>query len=275
MTIAEALRLIRQQLSGVAGAGALFEAEMILQHLLRYSRSQLYLKRNNSLPKESQDAIGEILLRRKTHEPLPYILGAAYFHSREFLVNRYTLIPRPDTETLVETVLESEKESRRTFLEIGVGSGALSAILLQERPGWQCVGTDISFHALRIARRNCLGKIHLLCADLFSSMKPAGIFDFIVSNPPYIGKSEMAGLDSSVRDFEPNVALDGGTDGLDFYRAFASRAGSFLRPGGRLYCEIGYSQRDPVTDIFSSHGWKNIEVTPDLGGRWRVVRCSL
>jgi release factor glutamine methyltransferase len=274
MTIAEALKFIKQQLSEAAGDSALFEAELILQRLLHYSRSQVYIKRNNLIPEELRGTIDEILERRKKHEPLSYIFGAAYFHSREFLVNKYALIPRPDTEILVETVLESEKERTCEFLEIGIGSGAISAILLQEHPEWKCVGTDISFSTLRLARINCPNNVFLLCADLFSSMKPLGLFDFIVSNPPYISKSEMLELDSSVKDFEPYVALYGGEDGLDFYRAFALHAGNFLKPGGKLYCEFGYLQADAVKDVFFGSGWKNVKVNRDLGGRWRVVSCS-
>jgi release factor glutamine methyltransferase len=275
MTVAEALRFLKQQLSDASGVNSLFEAELILQHLLNFSRSQLYLRRNEPISKELQDAIGKIIVRRNRHEPLPYIIGSTYFHSREFLVNKYALIPRPDTEILVETVLETEKKHERSFLEIGVGSGIISSILLQERPAWRCIGTDISFSALRVARLNSLCKIPLLCADLFSSLKPHGQFDFIVSNPPYISKTEMMELDSSVKDFEPYVALYGGVDGLDFYRTFASQAKNFLKPKGRMYCEIGYLQGSSVQDIFSGTGWKNVKVIHDLGQRWRVVLCSL
>jgi release factor glutamine methyltransferase len=271
MTIAEALKFIKSQLSRVAGESALFEAELILQHVLHYSRSQLYLRRKDIIAKELSDIVNGILERRIRHEPLPYILGTAYFHSREFLVNKEVLIPRPDTEILVETILESEKEHISKFLEIGVGSGAISAILLQEHPDWQCIGTDISFSALRIAKKNCLNKIHLLCSDLFTAIKPVRLFDFIVSNPPYIGKYEIAELDAGVKDFEPMTALLGGKDGLDFYRAFALQAMHFLKPEGKLYCEIGYLQKDSVINIFSSQGWKDVKVVDDLAGRPRVV----
>jgi release factor glutamine methyltransferase len=274
MTIAEALKYIKRRLSEASGGGALHESELILQHLLHTSRSRLYLFRNNAVPEELHDVIDEIIARRTRNEPLPYILGSVYFHSMDFLVTRNVLIPRPDTEMLVETVLESENESAGKFLEIGLGSGAVSTILLQTRPQWRGIGTDISSAALRIAKENCPGTIHLLCADLFSALKPLKLFDFIVSNPPYISASEMAELDPDVRNFEPAIALDGGEDGLDFYRRFAKEAGDYLKPGGRFYCEIGYLQKEAVMNLFSKHGWKNIEAARDLGGRWRVVKCQ-
>lgn len=250
------------------------EAELILQHVLNCSRSELYLERNNLLFSELQTRISIVLERRKLHEPLPHIFGKAYFHSREFIVDKNVLIPRPDTEILVETILENEKRSSCKFLEIGVGSGAISAILVQECPEWQCIGTDISFQAIVIAKQNCPINVHLVCADMFSSIKPLGLFDFIVSNPPYISDSEMSGLDTGVKDFEPVKALYGGKDGLDFYRVLAGKAENFLKPGGRLYCEIGYDQGVSAREIFDTQGWKDINVFKDLAGRSRVIRCN-
>lgn len=274
MNISEALAFIKNQLMHIANESALYEAELILQHVMHCSRSQLYLGRNGLLLNKLRNEIELILERRKHHEPLPYILGTAYFHTKEFIVNRNVLIPRPDTEVLVETVLTSEKKRNCFFLEIGIGSGAISAILLQEHPDWQCIGTDISVSALHVAGRNCAGNFHLTCSDLFSSMKPQTYFDFIVSNPPYISESEMARLDAGVKNFEPAIALDGGKDGLNFYRAFASQAGNYLKPGARLYCEIGYLQKESVLMIFSSRGWKGIKVFNDLAGRPRSVMCN-
>jgi release factor glutamine methyltransferase len=274
MNISEALASIKNQLMDIAKESALYEAELILQHVMHCSRSQLYLMRNDLLLNKLRNDLKTILERRKHHEPLPYILGTAYFHSKEFIVNRNVLIPRPDTEVLVETILTSEKKRNCFFLEIGIGSGAISAILLQEHPDWQCIGTDISVSALHVAGRNCAGNIRRVCSDLFSSMKPKPYFDFIVSNPPYISESEMAKLDAGVKDFEPAIALDGGKDGLNFYRAFASQAKSYLKPEARLYCEIGYAQKDSVVKIFSARGWKGIKVSNDLAGRPRAVRCN-
>jgi release factor glutamine methyltransferase len=275
MKISAALIFIKNQLFPLAGESALSEAEMILQHVLNCSRSELYLQNNYLIPKELQDTIDQILQRRKRNEPLPYIFEKAYFHSKEFFVNKDVLIPRPDTEIIVETVLDSEIKTICRFLEIGIGSGAVSSILLREHPEWKCVGTDISFSALHVAQKNCPGNACLACIDLFSSIKPNGLFDFIVSNPPYISESEMAGLDTGVKDFEPTVALAGGKDGLDFYRVFASQAKHLLNPDGRLYCEIGYSQGDSAVGIFSDLGWKNIKIINDLAGRPRVVKCNL
>jgi release factor glutamine methyltransferase len=274
MNIAECLRFIKNQLTPISGENALFEAEQMLQQGLQYSRSKLYLQRNSLISDELETNIYVWLERRKCHEPLPYILGVTYFHSKEFIVNSDVLIPRPDTEIIIEVILDTENDKKCRFLEIGIGSGAISAILLMEHPDWQCIATDVSFPALLVAKQNCPENIHLVCSDLFFSIKPETLFDFIVSNPPYISESEMAGLDASVKDFEPTIALDGGRDGLDFYRTFALQAGDFLKPRGKLYCEIGYSQHNSVSAIFSSHGWKDVKIVKDLAGRPRVVMCT-
>jgi release factor glutamine methyltransferase len=274
MKISDALVFIKDQLSPVSGDSAQAEAELILEHVLNCSRSEVYERRDNSITQSILSEIKLILKRRLLHEPLPYIFGKVYFHSREFIVDNHVLIPRPDTETLVEAILHNENGKDIAFLEIGVGSGAISAVLAQERPRWHCFATDISLHALFLAKRNCPDTVHLACSDVFASIKPENSFDFIVSNPPYISEPEMAGLDASVKDYEPLQALFGGKDGLDFYRVFASQAGSFLKRGGRIYCEIGYEQGESAKTVFSSHqGWKNVEVFRDLAGRTRVVRC--
>jgi release factor glutamine methyltransferase len=216
-----------------------------------------------------------VISRRLTREPLPYILGSAFFHSKEFLVSNAVLIPRPDTEVLVEEVLEIEPEGPLFFLDVGTGSGAISESLARQRPQWKGVGLDISVMALKIARTNCSVQIGLVCGDLFSALKTGRHFDFIVCNPPYISEKEMAELDPSVRNFEPMSALFGGTDGLDFYRALAEKSEALLKKKGRIYCEIGYAQGEAVRKIFFDQGWKNILQFPDLAGRPRVIIAQL
>jgi release factor glutamine methyltransferase len=269
------LKEIKARLQPIAGECALNEAEIILEHALQCSRSHLYVNADLVISKERQQVIETAIKRRLTHEPLPYILGSAFFHSKEFFISNDVLIPRPDTEVLVEKILEIESEGPLFFLDVGIGSGAIAESLASRRRLWNGVGLDISEMALKIARINCSVQIGLVCGDLFSTLKKERHFDFIVSNPPYISETEMAKLDQSVKDFEPMVALYGGTDGLDFYRALAEKSEALLKKEGRIYCEIGYVQGEAVQNIFFDHGWKNILQFPDLAGRPRVVVAQL
>jgi release factor glutamine methyltransferase len=237
-------------------------------------------------------------------EPLQYILGKAYFYDREFFVNPDVLIPRPDTETLVETVINTEKDTPAKFIDIGTGSGIISIILTAHRSAWKALAVDISYKALRTAARNISNindisnnsnisniinnnicdisnnsiagndtssGILFICCDMIAAVKPQKQFDFIVSNPPYISTPQMATLDKNVVNYEPRTALHGGEDGLDYYRVISGSAKKYLKEGGRVYLEIGYDQGESVPEIFSNNGWSDIAVIKDLGGRNRVV----
>jgi len=207
--------------------------------------------------------------RLAQHEPIAYISGKAWFMDCELLVDKRVLIPRPDTETLVEAVLALAEPGR--WMEVGTGSGAI-AIALAKR-GFQMTATDISQDALDVAmanaRHNDVDGIHWVQGDLTAGL--TGPWDGIVSNPPYIAADEMEDLDPSVL-WEPHAALYGGTDGLDFYKRLAE-CSALLRPGGWMALEIGYQQANAVTAIFSDKGWHHITVKQDLGGRDRVVCC--
>lgn len=275
MTITDFLANIRTRLLPVSGDFALPEAERILGFLLNCSRSELYLDRRvDSLSPGLLQKIEAVIARRLTDEPLAYILGSVFFYHREFIVSPDVLIPRPDTEILVEVVLKHETADQRTLIDIGTGSGCIAATLAEHKPRWRATAIDRSFNALTVARKNCNSKVFLTCADLVSALKNQPVFDFIVSNPPYITAGGLAELPASVRDFEPRQALDGGSDGLDFYRKLANITSALLKPGGRIYCEIGYDQGLSVPDIFGSYGWTGIEVTRDYGGRSRVVMAT-
>ncbi len=215
----------------------------------------------------------KIVERCLRHEPLDYILGVTYFFDREFQVTPAVLLPRPDTERLVETVLDFETGKESLFAEVGVGSGAVSCILTEQRPAWRAVGIDISFDALAVALLNLRSDaVSLCCADCFSAVSTVRSFDFIVSNPPYIPTGEIAGLDESVRGFEPYRSLDGGVDGLSFYRRFAREAPGYLKAGGALYCEIGSDQDSAMKFIFTPPLWGGLAYFRDLAGHPRVIR---
>jgi release factor glutamine methyltransferase len=273
MTLHQALQHIQQRLAPASGECALPEAERILTFLLKCSRSELYLSRQKKLPAAVAENIRTIIKRRSTEEPLARILGSAYFYNREFIVTPDVLIPRPDTEILVEEVLNNEAGKTLRFLDMGTGSGCIAAVLAEQNPAWKAAATDISFPALKIAQKNCPKNVALFCADRLSAFKKQMPFDFIVANPPYIRSSVLPTLDKSVRNFEPLRALDGGKNGLDFYQYLATAAPPLLCDGGRIYCEIGYDQEDTVSDIFSLAGWNSVSVTKDLGNRPRVLRA--
>jgi release factor glutamine methyltransferase len=274
MTIREALSLLRKELSVPLGCFAQPQSEEILQFILNCSRSELFLSSNRLLNEFQKDQLSHILKRRLKGEPLAYILGKTFFYSREFKVTRSTLIPRPDTEVLVEQVLLKEKQEKACFVDIGIGSGIISSVLTEERPQWRALGIDISFDSLKVAKQNITTTVKLLCSDLLSALKSSE-FDFLVSNPPYISGAEMNVLDPEVKDFEPHLALYGGEDGLYFYRKLASDAGKVLKKNGRLYCEIGYNQQDPVMKVFRDAGWEDLDITKDLSGHPRVLRAVL
>lgn len=258
-------------LTPISNDSAPFEAEQILQHVLSCSRTGLYTSFNSLISEEQRSQINNLVNRCLLNEPLSYVLGSAYFHSKEFMVTNDVLIPRPDTEVLVETVLKLEKAQHCFFADIGIGSGAIAASIALQKPSWTAIGVDISVPALKIAQKNCSQQVLLCAADVFSAFKPQAAFDFIVSNPPYIAESEKQNLDSSVIDFEPHVALFDNADGLTFYKVFAKQADKYLKPGGSIYCEIGYLQGVDVTSLFTNNGWADVTVLPDLAGRNRVL----
>ena len=273
MTIHEALHYIQTRLLPTVGEYAVIQADEIIESLLKCSRTTLYLKSKDTIDSSHIEQIDTIIERRQHGEPLQYILGQVYFYSREFTVTPDVLIPRPDTETLVEQVLLHEKKRDCLFADIGTGSGIIACILTEENPGWNATAIDISYKSLLITKKNIHSSVSLLCGDLLNSLKPNHLFNFIVSNPPYISDTEMKGLDRDVFDFEPHRALSGGADGLNFYRYLSQHASNWIIPGGALYCEIGYNQENEVRELFSNKEWREIGIFKDLGGNPRVIRA--
>lgn len=274
--IIKTLETLQKSLAPVSQECALYESEQILQHMLKCTRSDLYLKGSQPFSEEENIRIRTIVERRLSDEPLAYILGSVFFYSMEILVNRGVLIPRPETEILVDIILKNETSEHCSFIDLCTGSGAIAAVLCKEHPQWQGTGTDVSLPALKTARRNCRSKkINLLCCDMFSPIKISepqkNGFDFIVSNPPYVSDSEMRQLDPNVSRYEPYSALFGGKDGTDFYNVLAVEGKTILKPGGRIYCEIGCSQGERAAKIFQEAQWENVKIFPDLVGRPRVL----
>lgn len=219
--------------------------------------------------------------KRKNHFPVQQILGCQEFMGLEFYVNKHVLIPRQDTETLVEQVLEEQRDVSKRVLDLCTGSGCI-AISLAVKGGYASVtATDISEEALCVARRNAdtilkdTQKIELLQGDLFAALGDGmQRFDIITSNPPYIPTEVIKTLEPEVREHEPMLALDGTEDGLHYYRRIAAEAGRYLNPGGAAYMEIGYDQGEAVSRILTDAGFEQVRVCKDLPGKDRVV-CAV
>jgi len=276
MLIGTALRDTAEQLTPVLADFALPYSERILQYLTGCSRNELYLSTERQLGSDRAQQLVRIVKRCETGEPLDYILGTTYFFNREFIVTPDVLLPRPDTELLVEVVLKHQTKSSAIFAEIGIGSGIISCILTERMPEWQAVGVDISKRALDVAKRNRQSnRVQLVCSDCLYGLAKENRYDFIISNPPYIASVEMINLDTSVTAFEPTVALNGGVDGLAFYRRFAEEVSDYLKPGGVLYCEIGYDQKESVQKLFERPEWCDFHCFHDLAGHPRVIRIRL
>jgi release factor glutamine methyltransferase len=225
------------------------------------------------------DQYRSMIEKRSQRIPLQQITGSREFMGLEFYVNEHVLIPRQDTETLVELILKDFKVNKPVILDMCTGSGCI-AISLSKLGGFDCVtGADISKEALSVARRNVeallgTGGITLIESDLFEAIGSEQKFDVIVSNPPYIPTEIIKGLQPEVRDFEPMLALDGREDGLFFYRQLVSDGRRFLNPGGSVYFEIGYDQAEAVSGLLIDAGFAEIRVVKDAAGLDRVV-CAV
>ncbi len=276
MKLSELLELCRRELSA-AGVGGGSEPEILVSALTRIPRSRFLVESGRDVGDPS-DTLRSWIARRAAREPVQYVIGAWDFYGREFLLSRDTLIPRPETEGLVERVLGSpavrERASGR-FLDVGAGSGAIAVTLAAELPGWRGVATDISLAALRVARRNAArhrvsDRIRFLCADGTSALKCGDRFDVVVSNPPYVSEGEWGSLPAEVRDHEPSAALLGGADGLDVIGRLVAGAGEILASGGELWCEIGETQGEAVRRL-PSGSLRFGGLFRDLAGRDRVA----
>ena len=274
MTIREALQSAARRLSAAGVPDAEVDARLLLSHLLGESPLAMALSGERELGEEIRIAYGAMLRRREAREPLQTITGEAGFMGLTFAVTGDVLIPRPDTEILCEEAIRRLSLSEGRALDLGTGSGALAVSLaLLSRASVTAV--DVSAPALAVARENArrLGAdVRFLQGDLFAPVEGER-FDVIVSNPPYIARSEMDELMPEVRR-EPELALFGGEDGLDFYRRICARAADFLLPGGCLLLEIGWQQKEAVEALLREYVGEPFAMK-DYGGNWRVVGAVL
>lgn len=260
----------------------LLESILILSHLLNVDKSYIFTYGD----REIDDFIGEEFLdltsKRAKGYPIHYILGKREFMALNFLLEEGVLIPRPDTEILVEYIIEYVKreymDKNINILDLGFGSGAISLSLAYYLKNIFAYGIDISDIAFKVANKNReklnISNVKFYQGNLFKALNEEEYKDFftiITSNPPYIKRDIIDTLEVQVKDFEPRLALDGGIDGLDFYRKITSESKKFLKENGMLIYEIGYDQGKTVKDILTSNGYKNTKVIKDLQGHDRVV----
>ena len=294
------------------------QAELLLAHLLKMPRMNLYLKFERALTVEETDGLREFIKRRGQREPLQHIVGSTSFCGLEIAVNRHALVPRPETELLAEegwkflngragspqpAAARSENAPYQYShaLDLGTGTGCTAIALAAKCPNAKITATDISTEALALAKENAArngvaDRIEFLQSDGFAAVQivgqasslspseaknsetgkmPALQFDLIISNPPYIPSAEIATLQPEVRDFDPRAALDGGPDGLDFYRMFASQAKRFLKPDGKMMLEFGDGQAGVIRKILETEKWIVEAMKEDYSQRARILIASL
>ncbi len=255
------------------------EAEVLLAHALKLKRIDLYVQHERVLKAEELKPFKTLILRRIKKEPIAYITGHKPFMSLDFKVNPDVLIPRPETEKLVEIVIDIAKKEDRKFkiLDLCCGSGAIAVSLAKYLENALIWAADLSSKAIEISRLNAKNmgvedRIKFYCGNLFESLPAGERFDIIVSNPPYIPSSEIEKLQPDVRLFEPKAALDGGPDGLGFYRVIISGTGSRLEKGGSLVLEVGQGQAGPVSGLIRESGlFEEPRIIEDYNGIERVV----
>lgn len=272
-TYKDALEYGKQRLLECKIEDAKLDAWLLLEHVSGISRSWYFVHEDDEISQEDMEKYQRLIEQRGKHIPLQQLTKEAYFYGMKFFVNENVLIPRQDTEVLVEQVLSLSKEKENLkLLDMCTGSGCILLALLANLKQASGTGVDLSEKALEVAQRNSkeLGiEVSWVQSDLFD--KVSGSYDIIVSNPPYIETSVIEGLMDEVKLYEPRMALDGTEDGLFFYREITMQAGKYLKNNGILAFEIGYNQGKAVSEFMKENGYKEVQVLQDLAGLDRVV----
>jgi len=283
VSLAELLRRARRRLTEAGVADAALDARLLVEHFSDTTRTDAVADPNRQVEAGVVEDVEAALARRAAGEPVHRILGFRDFYGLRLSLSKETLEPRPDTETLVEAVLPFVRQVAQDkgvcrILDLGTGTGAIALALLSAVPQATAVGVDVSPDALATAARNArdlgmAGRFATSESDWFE--KITGRYDAIVSNPPYIAGEDIEALQREVRDFDPRRALDGGKDGLDPYRIIAAGAAAHLEKGGIVAVEIGHTQKDDVTALFSGNGFARLDTRRDLGGNDRVLAFAM
>ena len=302
LTIKEVLSWAEGYLNGYGVADPKAETEYLLSHLLNCKRSGLYLKHDKSVAIDEFQRFMGWLNKRIAREPSQYIIGEQEFWGLEFKVTRDVLIPRPETEILVEEAIKTVSsksevvsgnnniqltthDSRFTILDLCTGSGCIAVSLAKEIPDCHIYAVDVSEKALDVARENAerhggiADRINFLQGDLFGPLKCLKLVkrvDLIVSNPPYIAKTMMKDLQPEIRDYEPEIAVYAGEDGLDFYRRIISEAPKYLAKDGCILLEMGYGQAEEIKKLIEQHkAFEHIDIKKDFAGIDRVIKAQI
>lgn len=273
-TIGELIKLSAGYLEEKGCSSARLDAELLLAHVLELDRLDLYLNFDKPLDNREVSEYRSLIGRRGQRIPVAYLTGVKEFYSLPFKVTPAVLIPRPETEFIIDKILELvEPDEPVKILEIGTGSGAIAIALACQDPNFSITATDISREALDIAKNNAANlevchQISFVEADLFTNVE--GKFEIICSNPPYIPSDELSGLAPELFE-EPRLALDGGSDGLCFYNKILEQASSYLENPGFVVLEIGWNQAEAVRKLGVQAGFQWLETVVDYGGNDRVV----
>jgi release factor glutamine methyltransferase len=276
VSIAEALRLAADVLDRNGVADARREAGALLSHVIGKDRTFLLSHAEDSVSENEAERFREVVERRAGGEPAQYIIGSQDFYGRTFRVTPAVLIPRPETELLIEAALEVLNADAK-ICDVGTGSGCIAITLLCERNDARAVAIDVSEEALNIAQENASAqsvgtRIEFVRSDCFTALNPeTDLFDLVLSNPPYVSAHMLPGLQREVRDHEPQIALSPGEDGLSVIRRLLNDSPRFLRENGYLIMEIGFDQGEAVQQLVAENVWVLKEIRPDLQCIPRIV----
>ena len=283
MRLLDALKSSTEYLEEAGIEDASADAEILTFHAAGADRLDAYME-NPEITKELLSKIRRLIRRRAKGEPLQYIVGHVDFLGLTVRVGKGVLIPRPETELLAEEAIRTISRGgvpppAPRVLDLCTGSGCIALAVAKALPDADVYGTDVSMAALRFAKKNAevneIENVTFLQGSLFAPIQGDALFDLIVSNPPYIISADIPGLQREIKDWEPLEALDGGTDGLHFYRKIFADAAGHLRPGGRILCELGFGQSAAVKEIAQKSGFGDISVNKDYAGIDRILKAEL
>lgn len=279
LTVLESLELSSNFLKKKGIESSRMNAELLLAHILECKRLDLYLRFNQPLNKKETNTYRDFITRRGNYEPYQYIVGDVEFYGLKFFVDKNVLIPRQETEILIETILEKHpKDKELKVLDIGTGSGNIPISLAMNLPESKVISIDISAEAIKVAEQNrefhdLKSRVGFIKSDILTDNleKYNSTFDIIVSNPPYVKKDEYETLQKEITEFEPDIAVTDFSDGYKFYKEISRKSMVLLKKNGMLFFEVGLGQADDVKNIMQENGFENVEIGKDLSEIDRVV----